>query len=168
MKLMAELDGAEHALELTRDGARVAAAVDGRRYELTARVLEPGVYLLQLGGHVYECRVDDAAASDAARTVTVGQQHFQVALRDPKRLSHAHSAGGAGAGRASLTAAMPGKVVRVLVEAGAHVEAGDALLVVEAMKMQNELKAPKTGTVIEVHAQPGTTVNAGDVLVVVE
>jgi biotin carboxyl carrier protein len=168
MKLLAEFDGAEHALELTRDGVRVVATVDGRSYEFSARTLEPGVYLLQLGGHVYECRVDTAAASDAPHTVTVGQQLFQVALRDPKRLSHAHSTGGAGAGRAALTAAMPGKVVRVLVETGVHVEAGDALLVVEAMKMQNELKAPKTGAVIEVHAQPGATVNAGDVLVVVE
>jgi biotin carboxyl carrier protein len=63
---------------------------------------------------------------------------------------------------------MPGKVVRVLVAAGTLVETGDALVVVEAMKMQNELKSPKAGTVIEVRAETGATVNAGDVLVVVE
>jgi biotin carboxyl carrier protein len=63
---------------------------------------------------------------------------------------------------------MPGKVVRVLVEAGASVEAGDGLVVVEAMKMQNELKSPKGGTVVEIRAGAGATVNAGDVLVVVE
>jgi biotin carboxyl carrier protein len=168
MKLIAELAGAEHALELTREGARVFAAVDGRRYELAARATEPGVYLLHLGGRVYECRVDAPGASDGARTVTLGQQVFQVALRDPKRLSHAHSTSGAGLGRAQVAAAMPGKVVRVLVETGAQVEAGDPLVVVEAMKMQNELKSPKTGAVVEIHVAPGATVNAGDVLVVVE
>jgi biotin carboxyl carrier protein len=63
---------------------------------------------------------------------------------------------------------MPGKVVRVLVKAGALVEAGDALVVVEAMKMQNELKSPKSGTVVEVRAEMGAPVNAGDLLVIVE
>jgi biotin carboxyl carrier protein len=63
---------------------------------------------------------------------------------------------------------MPGKVVRVLVEAGQAVEAGQGLIVVEAMKMQNELKSPKSGTVAELRAANGSTVNAGDVLVVVE
>ena len=63
---------------------------------------------------------------------------------------------------------MPGKVVRVLVERGQEVEAGAGLVVVEAMKMQNELKSPKAGTVVELRAAPGATVNAGDVLVVIE
>jgi biotin carboxyl carrier protein len=63
---------------------------------------------------------------------------------------------------------MPGKVVRVLVEEGATVEAGAGLVVVEAMKMQNELKSPKAGTVTELRAREGTTVNAGDVLAVIE
>ncbi|MBC7929115.1 MAG: biotin/lipoyl-binding protein, partial [Rubrivivax sp.] len=71
-------------------------------------------------------------------------------------------------GRAQINAPMPGKVVRVLVEAGQAVEAGAGLVVVEAMKMQNELKSPKTGTVSEVRVEPGATVNAGDVLVIIE
>jgi biotin carboxyl carrier protein len=67
-----------------------------------------------------------------------------------------------------VLAPMPGKVVRVLVEEGQEVEAGAGLVVVEAMKMQNELKSPKKGTVAELRARPGATVNAGDVLAVVE
>jgi biotin carboxyl carrier protein len=63
---------------------------------------------------------------------------------------------------------MPGKVVRVLVEVGQQVEAGQGVVVVEAMKMQNELKSPKAGTVTELRAKPGSTVNAGDVLAVIE
>src|SRR2546423_6121083 len=162
MKLTAELGDTTHALELRREGARVLATVDDRRYELEAHEPEPGVYLLRLDGRVYECRVGHASTSGATEVET-GTQTFQIVLRDPKRLSHTAEAGAHAAGRAQIQAAMPGKVVRVLVEAGAQVEAGDALLVVEAMKMQNELKAPKAGTVSEVRVAPGATVNAGDV-----
>jgi biotin carboxyl carrier protein len=63
---------------------------------------------------------------------------------------------------------MPGKVVRVLVEVGVKVEAGAGIVVVEAMKMQNEMKAPKSGTVVSLTAVPGATVNAGDVLAMIE
>ncbi len=168
MKLTAELAGTEHALELRREGARVFAELAGRRYELEAREVEPGMYLLQAGGRVYECRVAHTDAAGGAYEVSIGAQTFTINLLDPKRLRHTQSAGTMAAGRAAVVGAMPGKVVRVLVAAGAQVEAGDALVVVEAMKMQNELKSPKTGTVVEVHAQAGATVNAGDVLVVVE
>ena len=166
MKLTAELAGTEHTLELAREDARVVATVDDRRYEIEAHEVEPGVYLLQTGGRVYECRV--GKATSATTEVQVGTQVFQIALSDPKRLRHAAAAGAQTSGRAQVLAAMPGKVVRVLVAVGAQVEAGDALLVVEAMKMQNEMKSPKGGTVVELHATAGATVNAGDVLVVVE
>lgn len=63
---------------------------------------------------------------------------------------------------------MPGKVVRVLVAEGDMVEAGQGLVVVEAMKMQNEMKSPKAGRVIEVKAKPDSTVAAGQVLLVIE
>ena len=168
MKLSAEVDGQTHALDLQREGARVVATVDGRRYELEARETEGGAFLLLVAGRVYECRVGRGGQPGGASEVQVGDQIFQVALVDPKRLRGARGAGAEASGRARVVASMPGKVVRVLAEAGARVEAGDGLVVVEAMKMQNELKSPKTGTVVELHAEPGATVNAGDVLVVVE
>jgi biotin carboxyl carrier protein len=168
MKLTVELAGTTHALELERAGTHVVATIDDRRYELEAREVEPSVWLLRAGGRVYECRLGDRRATDGAIEVQAGQHLFQLMLVDPKRLRHNASATGQAQGRASLVAAMPGKVVRVLVEQGAQVQAGDALLVVEAMKMQNEMKSPKTGTVVELRAAVGTTVNAGDLLVVVE
>jgi biotin carboxyl carrier protein len=168
MKLTAELDGAQHALTLERAGAHVVAQVDDRRYELEAQEVEPGVYLLQTGGRVYECRVSAASGATGAHEVHVGPQTFQLTLIDPKRLRHVEGAGVLAAGRAAVVAAMPGKVVRVLVEQGAQVEVGAALVIVEAMKMQNELKSPKAGTIVELHAAAGATVNAGDVLAVVE
>ena len=71
-------------------------------------------------------------------------------------------------GKKKIVAPMPGKVVRVLVKEGAEVEAGQGVVVVEAMKMQNELKSPKQGTVQKVIAVEGANVNAGDVLLIVE
>ena len=63
---------------------------------------------------------------------------------------------------------MPGKIVRVQLEAGAEVEKGTGIVVVEAMKMQNEMKSPRAGVVVSINVKPGDTVNAGDVLAVVE
>jgi len=169
MKLIAEVDGRSYALDVRREGARVEASVDGRRYELEARETEAGAFLLLgAGGRVYECRADRMATPGGAREVQIGDEVFRVSLVDPKRLGGARGAGAEASGRAQVAASMPGKVVRVLVEAGARVEAGDGLVVVEAMKMQNELKSPKGGVVVEVRAGAGATVNAGDVLVVVE
>jgi propionyl-CoA carboxylase alpha chain len=88
-----------------------------------------------------------------------GSSEFRVEPRFPD-LDAAHSAG-------SLVAPMPGAVVRVLVDAGAEVEAGQPLVVLEAMKMEHTVASPATGTVSEVKVQPGQQVEAGAVLVVV-
>ena len=63
---------------------------------------------------------------------------------------------------------MPGKLVRILVEVGAEIKQGEGVLVVEAMKMQNEMKAPKDGIVKEIRFAEGATVNAGDILAIIE
>lgn len=170
MRLNAEIDDEKVALEVKREGGRVFGEVGGRRYELEAREVGAGEYLLIHGGRVYECRVgaEPGAEGRGALRVSVGAREYGVRLTDPKHLRGAGPVGGEQGGRAQVKAPMPGKVVRVLVEAGQTVEAGQGLVVVEAMKMQNELKSPKSGTVAELRAEPGSTVNAGDVLVVVE
>jgi biotin carboxyl carrier protein len=172
MRLNAEIEGERVALEVRREGGRVFAEVGGRRYELEARRVGEGEYLLTHGGRVYECRVGaEAGAGVGARgslRVSVGAREYGVTLTDPKHLRGAGAVGGEQGGRAQIKAPMPGKVVRVLVEVGQAVEAGQPAVVVEAMKMQNELKSPKSGTVVELRAEPGSTVNAGDVLVIIE
>jgi biotin carboxyl carrier protein len=156
MKLIAEIAGATHNCEIRREGARVWAEVDGRLYEVEAHEPEAGVYLLKSGGGVYECRVEGGAGrARGSSEVRVRDSAYEVTLIDPKRLRGARGAGAEASGR-------------VLVAEGAPVEAGDGLVVVEAMKMQNELKSPKSGTIVELRAEAGATVNAGDVLVVVE
>lgn len=168
MKLRAKTGDAEHALELTRDDSRVTATIDDRKYEVEVREIEPGLCVLLWGSRVYECHMRNVNAKGDAVEVDVGQQVFTIKLIDPKRLRSSQSAGAQTDGAARITAPMPGKVVRVLVEVGSRVEPGEGLVVVEAMKMQNEMKSPRAGTVTTLNAQPGATVNAGDVLVVIE
>jgi biotin carboxyl carrier protein len=168
MKLKAEIEGETHTLEIKRDGALVFAEIDGRRYEVEARASQPGVYLLLADGQIYECHVDHSGAKHEATEVTVGSHAYAVTLTDPKRLRGGQSSGSHADGISQIIAPMPGKVVRVLVETGAQVEAGAGLVVVEAMKMQNEMKAPKAGKVTSINVAAGATVNAGDVLAVVE
>ena len=175
MKLIAEIEGEKLPVEWRREGARVFAEVDGRSYEIEAVEAEPGVYLLFKDGAVCEAHVGDGATEERRngpneiRVRYLGRQTaYAISLADPKRLRGARAAGGEHGGRARILAPMPGKVVRVIVEEGQAVEAGASVVVVEAMKMQNELKSPKAGTVVELHARAGETVNAGQVLAVIE
>jgi biotin carboxyl carrier protein len=100
--------------------------------------------------------------------VIVGTDRHAIKIADPKRLRGALAFGAHGDGAARIIAPMPGKVVRVLVEVGESIEAGAGIAVVEAMKMQNELKSPKSGTVLTINAEVGATVNGGDLLAVIE
>ncbi|HYY56381.1 MAG TPA: biotin/lipoyl-containing protein [Pyrinomonadaceae bacterium] len=168
MRLTAEIENEKHALDIKREGGRVVAEVDGRLYELSLREPEAGVYLLIADGRVYECRTERDRPSRGLLRVHTGNHAYTVKIIDPKRLRAGQSAGAQEDGAAQIVAPMPGKVVRVLVEEGAMVEAGQGVVVVEAMKMQNEMKSPRAGRVVELHARPGATVNAGDVLAVIE
>jgi biotin carboxyl carrier protein len=168
MKLTADISGEKHELDIKHDGSRVIAEIDGRSYEVEGRASRPGVYLLLADGHVYECHVNQVEAQRDGLEVTVSNHSYVVTLADPKRLRSTQSSSVQTDGTAQITAPMPGKVVRVLVEAGAEVEVGDGIVVVEAMKMQNEMKSPKAGKVTSINVIVGATVNAGDVLAVVE
>ena len=167
MKLYAEHNGTQHEIEIKVDGLKLSAKVDGREYELESRVVEPNTYLFNLGGRVFECYVAPKTAAGETR-VRQGTLSFDLKLSDPKRLRGAAAVGGANDGAANIVTMMPGKIVRVVAEMGAEVKAGDSIIVVEAMKMQNEMKSPKDGTVKEIRFEVGATVNAGDVLAIIE
>jgi biotin carboxyl carrier protein len=92
----------------------------------------------------------------------------RATLVDAARRSHQPGARPAAAGKALLKAMMPGRVVNVLVKLGDEVTAHQGLLVIEAMKMENELKAPKAGKIVELKVNPGQTVEKGELLLVVE
>ena len=168
MKLNAAIAGREQTVAIRQDGDRVFANVDGREYHLEAHASPSGVTLLMSDGQVFDCRVEGQPLSGQAVDVFVGTNHYGVTLIDRKRLRSAAAASAHTDGAARIVASMPGKVVRVLVAKGASVEAGTGIVVVEAMKMQNEMKTPKAGTVATLNVEVGATVNGGDVLAVIE
>ena len=100
--------------------------------------------------------------------IIIGSERFLAEVRDPRSLRSRRAAAGPEAGPAKILAPMPGKVVRVIAAEGDEVEAGQGLVVVEAMKMQNEIKATKKGKVTKIAVTEASAVNAGDLLVIVE
>ena len=168
MKLHATIDDQQTDIQIRDEGGRVFAEIDDRRYELEVHESSASGYLLVSNGQVYDCRVDGRPESGLPVEVIVGTTSYAVTLNDPRRLSSTAPASTHAGDGARIIAPMPGKVVRVLVEVGSQVEAGAGIMVVEAMKMQNEMKSPKAGTVIALNIQTGDTVNGGDVLAVIE
>lgn len=168
IKLKAELGGKDHQISIQRSDSNIAAEIDGRKYRLELRDLGEGAYLLIDGHTIYNCHVMDVVNQPGDLEVTLRGISYKLKLIDPKRLRSAQSGTAHHKGAAEIVAPMPGKVVRVLVESGVEVDAGAGILVVEAMKMQNEMKAPKAGKVVSINAVVGATVNAGDVLAVIE
>ncbi|HEV8140692.1 MAG TPA: biotin/lipoyl-containing protein, partial [Pyrinomonadaceae bacterium] len=168
MKLHATIAGLEMNVEIRRNGGRVFANVDGREYELEVHQSAASVMVRTADGKVFDSRVEGKPSLGQSVDVFVGPRQYPVTLTDPKRLRGAAAAGGQADGIARIIAPMPGKIVRVLVEPGAQLEAGMGVIVVEAMKMQNEMKAPKAGVVTAINVRVGATVNGGDVLAVIE
>jgi biotin carboxyl carrier protein len=168
MKLKAQLAENDHEIALTVADGSATAEIDSRRYELEVRDLSKGVYLLINGTKVFRCRVEPKRDARTSFEVALHGRAFDVTIIDPKRLRSGQTSGAHGHGAAEIVSPMPGKVVRMLVEVGQNVEAGSGIVVVEAMKMQNEMKSPKAGVVVSINAEAGATVNAGDVLAVIE
>ena len=168
MKLQAETDGNKYEIEIVRDGIQLSASIDGRRYELEASEPEPGTYLFKNNGRIFEAFVSVPATGGDPSLVSINGQNHEVTIIDPKRLRSAKGNDDDASGNAEIKTAMPGKVVRILVSTGDAVQKGDGVIVVEAMKMQNEMKSPKDGVISEIKVAEGDTVSAGDVLVVIE
>ncbi len=158
------IDGKDYRLELDRVDGRWACRVNGNAVEIDAVLARRDVLSILIGGKAYEIKRERTAVD---MHLWVGSVRYAVQLRDPRSL-RSRAAVDDGKGPRKLLAPMPGKVVRVLVKEEAEVEAGQGVLVVEAMKMQNEIKSPQKGVVRKMMAAEGAAVNAGDVLAVVE
>jgi biotin carboxyl carrier protein len=138
--------------------------IDGKPVEPLANAnvveVEPGVYSILVNGASHEVRIGGGH-------VSVGNRRFEYEVQDPRQWKRSGDAA-AGGGRAAITAPMPGKIVRILVSAGDEVQAGQGIVVVEAMKMQNEMKAPRAGRIAAINVKENDSVNAGSVLATIE
>jgi biotin carboxyl carrier protein len=159
VKLFLTVDGEEQQIEILAKGDECRFRMGEAEHSATVEVPRPGVYSILMDGQSHDARVEEIGT---ATVVTLAGYRFEIQVRDPRRWSPKSASGAQGT--ATLTSPMPGKVVRVLIAAGDEVKAGQGILVVEAMKMQNEIKAPRAGKVVSLSAREGATVTAGEAL----
>lgn len=160
-----QIDGVPARLEVHRDGELHRYRLgDGPERRAQLAEVEPGVFSVLLDGRSYEAR---AEAGDECVWIAVRGRRFRIAITDPRRWTES-SASAHGHDRETILASMPGKIVRVLVQPGETVAAGQGVIVVEAMKMQNEMKARRAGRVTAVPVREGETVAAGAILATIE
>jgi biotin carboxyl carrier protein len=162
--------GAEHQLVLEESAdvpGRHSLRIGERALTVDARRLEPGVYSVLVDGNSYLVEVDGASPE---LTVHLCGESVSVELHDARRklLAQAGRASGPGEGPQTVRSPMPGKVVKVLVCEGQAIQAGAGVVVVEAMKMENELRAPRDGKVGRIRVQEGQPVESGEELVEIE
>lgn len=166
MKYHAVLNGKEHVVEVAAAEGKYRVRIDGKELLVDAVHL-PGLCLSIVAG-VRSARCELEPGKDGELSVLVGESAHRLTLLDERRLRLSRAAGKFSAeGPQRIDAPMPGKVVRVLVKVGDEVVEGQGLVVVEAMKMENELKSPKAGRIAELQAVEGAAVEAGAKLVVV-
>lgn len=167
MILCLEIEGTLREVEVTPAAAEGAYVVRiaGREVEADARLLRAGVLSLLLHGVSYRCILDSTAE---AASLTIDGDAVTYQVNDPRSLRGRRSRADTQHGARPVKASMPGRVVRLMVEEGDTVEAQQGILVIEAMKMLNELRAPKPGRVVELRVSAGETVATGQVLAVIE
>jgi biotin carboxyl carrier protein len=158
------IDGKTYRLELDQIEERWSCRLNGLDVEVDAVLARPDVLSLRIGNRVYEVK-RERVGNDLH--LGVGIQRFTAEVRDPRSL-RGRPRTADDHGPRKLTAPMPGTAVRVLVREGEEVDAGTSVIVVEAMKMQNEIKSPKKGRIQKILVAAGAAVNAGDVLAIVE
>jgi biotin carboxyl carrier protein len=117
---------------------------------------------------IFEGKSYEIKRESGGEHLWMGGRRLSAEVRDPRAFRNRRGLGDAEHGPRKLLAPMPGKIVRFLVEEKAPVEAGQGVVVVEAMKMQNEIKSPKNGVIQKLNGSVGSSVNAGEVLAIVE
>lgn len=169
LKLRAGSKSSEHQLEsapFSGDGAgRLRFVLDGQTIEALAEAISPGTYSILVNGRSFEAHVTkrpgDPAGLESPFVVTVGLRHYLVEIRDPRRRRRQGAAALGAEGPQDIVAPMPGKIVKVLVAEDQEVKQDQGLLVIEAMKMQNELRSPRAGRVEKIYIEEGRGVETG-------
>jgi biotin carboxyl carrier protein len=166
MKYEVLIDGNLHQVELARADKGYQCTVDGEPFALNVAMTARDVLSIIHDGRHYEAKREYSLLGETH--IIIGSERFGAEVRDPRSLRSRRAAAGAEVGPARILAPMPGKIVRIIASVGDEVEAGQGLVVVEAMKMQNEIKAPKKGKVTTIAVKEASAVNAGDLLAIVE
>ena len=166
MKYEVLLAGRIRVVEFTEQNGAWKISLDGNALDANAVEVAPNIFSVLLNGDSHQIRI--APRPDGTLTLHTGLAEYHAEVTDPRSWRGRRHGAVEAEGRQQITAPMPGKVVRLLVKQGDLVEAGQGLLVVEAMKMQNEIRSPKSGKIEKLFAKEGQPVNAGEVLLWVE
>jgi len=167
MSYVATIDEREVTISIEElGGSNYKVAIDGVEHVVDAQRITGNLWSVLYGNESFEVDVTPLPAEEYE--VLINGDCHKFTLMNEQRRAMIRAGGKGSAGKAMLTSPMPGKVVKLLVRPGDAVQAGDGVIVVEAMKMENELKAPAAGTVKEVRVEEGKPVSGGDVLVVIE
>jgi biotin carboxyl carrier protein len=167
MKWVVRGRGGAHDVEVEKRGDEFTVEIDGHRYDLELVNLDGAVASLRFPASGRSLQITYDQGRNGSWRVTVGQREFDLEVLTPAEAVHAVGAARA-AGPSRLTAPIPGKVVAVKVKAGDEVQPGQALIVLEAMKMENELAADQAGIVAAIHVAAGDTVEGGELLIELE
>ena len=160
------VDGKTHRLELTEGEKTWLCKVNGHAVEVDAALTARDVLSVLVGGDAFEIKRERSLQGELH--LVIGSARYAIDVQDPRSLRTRRASAGGEAGPQKITAPMPGKIVRISVAAGDEVKAGQGVIVMEAMKMQNEMKSPKDGKVQKILTSEGATVNPGDVLAVID
>jgi len=154
-----------HRVDVTKDNGTYRVVLGDQVWAVDARLTAHGIYSLLIDGVSHAAEVDDRAGECV---VEVGGETYSIQVEERTRyIIRTRGGAASGAGGQTVKAPLPGKITHVSVQPGDAVTAGQSLVVIEAMKMENELKAAAPGTVREVRVAAGQAVNAGDVLVII-
>jgi biotin carboxyl carrier protein len=159
------VDGKTHHVELTRGENLWSCKVDDQEIEVDAALTARDVMSVLVDGKAYEIKRERSLQGELH--MVIGSARYAVDVQDPRSLRTRRAVAGSEAGPQKIKAAMPGKIVRILVNEKDEVKSGQGIIVMEAMKMQNELKSPKDGRVQKILTAEGSTVNAGDTLAII-
>jgi biotin carboxyl carrier protein len=160
------LAGKTTVVELVRQDGAWKITLDGNPLDADAAEVAPNTFSVLLNGESHQIRI--APRPDGTLTLHTGLAEYHAEVTDPRIWRGRRHGALEAEGRQHIVAPMPGKVIRLLVKQGEVVKAGQGLLVVEAMKMQNEIRSPKSGKIEKLFAIEGQAVNAGEVLLSVE
>jgi biotin carboxyl carrier protein len=160
------VDGKTHQLELTQGENTWHCKIDGQQIDVDATLTARDVLSVLVGGKAYEIKRERSLQGEVH--MIIGSARYAVDVQDPRSLRTRRGVAGVEAGPQKVKAPMPGKVVRIMVQEKDEVRAGQGIVVMEAMKMQNEMKSPKDGRVQRILTAEGSAVNAGDTLAVIE
>ncbi len=165
MKFAVTVGDATEMVEVSGEAGRYRLTIGSEVWEVDGRLTAQGIYSLLIGGVSY---VADVWDQDGACVVDVGAERYVIHVEEQTRhIIRTKGGAGGGQGARTLVAPLPGRIVKIAVKPGDRIEKGATLLVIEAMKMENEFKAGASGTIAEVRVEAGQTVNGGDVLVVI-